>query len=173
MTVEFKGALAKLLKFVTFGVLAVEDDSSENTQVAKITMAEPLTVRGSNPLPNGGTMNHTDNIIYVAADDIAEFEKGCTENPDGTVTYKGAMKLDVSKPKVRQVNGKVEVTQGPKLWLVSVPFNRRGASLRTTTRDAAREAIIALFTPKAEGAGTHAATGITTGGKKLEPVETK
>jgi hypothetical protein len=139
--VELKGLIAKFIKNITFKVESIEDDSSENAQVLRVKVSEQITVTGSQPLSNGGKMVWKDDVIYVGPDDIEAFQKGLKE--DGT--YEGSLKLDVSKPWTRMKNGKTEVTKSPKLWLRAVRFDKGGNELRNTTRQAANNAILALF----------------------------
>lgn len=144
MAVEFKGALANLVKKTEFVVVSVEDESSEENDVLRIEIKDKITVTGSNPLPNGGAMRHEDNIIYVAGEDVSLFQKGCQE-VDGQTIYSGSLKMDVSKPKFRTNNGVTEVVKAAKLWLTSVKFNKKGNALRADSRDAGRNALLKLF----------------------------
>lgn len=142
--VEFKGALAKLVKKTEFEVLNVEDESSEQNNVLRIEIAEKIKVTGSNPLPNGAPMVHAEAVIWVAGNDVETFMSGVTEK-DGKTFYSGDLKLDVSKPKTKMENGAAVITKPARLWLTAVKFNKRGNELRSESRDAGKNAILKLF----------------------------
>lgn len=165
--VEFKGALANLIKKVSFVVVNVEDESSEETDVLRVEIAEELTITGSNPLDNGEKMIHKDNVVYVAGDDIEAFQNALKPTDvEGEFLYEGNLKLDVSKPKFRVVNGEVKITKSPKLWLVSVKFNKRGNALRNDTQAKGRNAILKLFGQKVPDETTGATTPEVTASKQ-------
>lgn len=148
--VTLTGPLAKLVKKTRLVLLSVDDDSSKNTDVIRVELKEKLRVKGSNPLPNGKDMIHSEDFLFVAAEDVPLFMANVKEEDDGTIVYEGPLKLDVSKPKGGIVNGQWVWRTQPKLWLVSTLFSRRGGELIQNSQDTMRDALNALFAPPEE-----------------------
>lgn len=173
MAVELKG-LGGFIKKTLLNIVSIEDDSSENTQVLKITLAEKKRVRGSLPLDNGKPCMWEDSVMYIAQPndelegDITLFLKGIQNkkddddnfipNEDGYIRYEGTMKEDVAKPKIRIVGGVEKVIKEPRLWLRSVSFAKGGQALSQDTRAKQGTAIANLFASLEEGPETPAPT---------------
>lgn len=172
-------------------ITQVDDESSDQTEVKILRLAQPITATGSNPTPTGGKMQLISNEVWVAADDIDEFLQGAVVE-NGQLKYKGPMHLDVSKPNGRtNANGEYVITKPAKVWLTKVKFSRSGGQLRTkaatsldglianmfagkpldlTSPDNAFKVGNAFEQPAPDANGT-APTGNTGGGKqKAEPV---
>lgn len=152
--VQLTGPLAKLQKKTRIRILAVDDDSSKQTDVLVVEMFEKMRIKGSNPLPNGKDMWWTEDKLYIAADDIPVFNQGVKEvqgqNGEVEVWYEGPLKLDVSKPRGSIVNGAWVWRTQPKLWLLSTLFSRRGSELIQNTQETMRGALNTLFAPPEE-----------------------
>ena len=177
--------LNKLVKSQEIFIERMEDDSSSLTKNCKVFLAKTISHIGSQvvALAEGqvqpvGIQNATH--LYVNGDlekvmsgeetdsDLAKFVEGLEPNPDGDgFIYKGILKLDVSKPKVRSVNGKPQVTNPANLWLVSVNFNRRRGDLLQQQRADQANATAAFFSGLLNAAGA----GATNIGKASTPVE--
>lgn len=136
--------LQKFIKSTGLVIDVIEDDSSADTEVKILFLANPVNAVGSNPTPEGKEMRVTGSKVYVAAEDIDKMLEGLTEK-DGKLVYNGSMHLDVSKPKVRTVNGQAQVTAAAKIWLTATKFNRRGAALQTKQRNDLSSVINSFF----------------------------
>jgi len=121
--------LKKFIKSTGLVIDVIEDDSSADTEVKILLLAEPVNAVGSNPTPEGKEMRVTGRKVYVAAEDVDKMLDGLTEQ-DGKLVYNGPMHLDVSKPKIRTVNGQPQVTAAAKIWLTATKFSRRGVALQ-------------------------------------------
>lgn len=138
-------SLKKFLKQTKLVILSIEDDSSEETKVLKLTLAEPTTAIGSNVTDTGAEMKLLNvTTVYVAADDIEKFMATAEEDGD-IINYEGSMKLDVSRPNGRLVNGVFAITKPSKAFLTSVAFNKRGNGLRADRTAALSAAIAGIF----------------------------
>lgn len=126
--------LKKFTKSTGLVISVIEDDSSADTEVKILLLAEPVNAVGSNPTPDGKEMRVTGSKVYVAAEDVEKMLDGLTEQ-DGKLVYNGPMHLDVSKPKIRTVNGQAQITAAAKIWLTATKFSRRGAALQTQQRN--------------------------------------
>ena len=145
-----QASLKKFLKQTKLVILSIEDDSSENTKVLKLTLAEPITAVGSNVTDSGAEMKLANvTTVYVAAEDIDKFMETAEEEGDN-VTYEGSMKLDVSRPNGRIVNGAFQITKPSKVFLTAVAFNKRGNGLRQDRTAALSAAIAGIFGKVAE-----------------------
>lgn len=136
-----------LLKFVTLtelAILKVEDESSENTDMYVLHLADKIGATSSIPAPNGQPMKVTDNKVFVGGENIEKFMADCTEK-DGVLIYKGKMHLDVSKPSIRDVNGEPTVTKPARIWLTAVKFSRSGGQLRNQRQQTLNNVINGLF----------------------------
>lgn len=150
--------LSKFIKQTGFVIEAMEDDSSENVKLVKLTLAQEVSAVGSNPTDQGMDMKLKGKTVIVqgaldGSEPESDFNKmleGCEEK-NGALHYSGPLKLDVSKPKVRFVNGEPTVTQAPRLWLVSVSFSKRGGGLRQQQRKGLSDVLTQFFgAPKQE-----------------------
>lgn len=152
--VELTGPLAKLLKKTKLRILAVDDDSSRNTDLLKVELPEQIRIKGSNPLPNGKDMWWVADNLIVGPEDIKIFNAGIKEitNAKGEVEmwYEGPLKLDVAKPKGSMVNGQWVWRQQPRIWLVSTLFSRRGSDMIQDSQESMRGALNSLFAPPEE-----------------------
>lgn len=173
-----KSILGKFLKLTSLVVVAIEDDSSENTTIHKLILGEPVSCTGSNVTDSGAplTINNVKEV-YVAGEDFDTFMEDVEEDGD-VLRYKGKLKLDVSKPKGKVGrDGKAIITKPAKAWLVSVAFNKRGGSLIANNRSLLSDAVAAIFGKVAEDGKFTAPSAITTAasageGKPLQPVDT-
>lgn len=126
-----KEDLLKFSKSVELAITAIEDDSSNDTEVKVLILSGDVTATGSIPTPDGRDMKVKGNKVYVAQENIEEMLKD-TEEKDGVLVYKGPMHLDVSKPGTRtDANGNLVVTKAAKIWLTKTKFSRASAGLRT------------------------------------------
>lgn len=162
-----KETLKKFIKLTNLQVVSIEDDSTDNTEVKKLILAESVTAVGSIPTPQGGQMTLNTKTVFVAGDDIEKFLADATEEDD-IIKYEGAMKLDVSKPRFRAgANGAMEVSKASNAWLVSTSFAKRGGQLRTDSRAKLNDAISDMF----KTAVNQMATSTSVAATELEPVE--
>lgn len=154
--------LGKLLKGTTLHIVAIEDESGEETEVKVLHLADEVKAQSSLPISTGEYMNATSNKIYVAgADNIDAFMKDTDENPDGSFTYKGGMHLDVSKPKGRTVRGKFAITTPARVWLTKTKFSRLGGKAQEDRQENLNTVLSSIFGGgKVFAAG--AATDVTT-----------
>lgn len=152
------GKLSSLIKDLELNVVEVSDESTADTEVYKITLANELTAKGSNVLPDGKPMVMTGREVWIAAEDIQKFEENFD---DAAKTYKGKLKLDVSKPNGRVVNGVFTVTKAPKIWLTAIPFNKRGQALVNDRRGELNKMMVNLFGGGAVSTGAVTTTGTT------------
>lgn len=136
--------LQRFIKSTGLVISVIEDDSSADTEVKILFLAEPVNAVGSNPTPEGKEMRVSGSKVYVAAEDIDKMLEGLTEK-DGKLVYNGSMHLDVSKPKIRNVNGVPTVTAAAKIWLTSTKFSRRGAALQQQQRNDLSNVINKFF----------------------------
>lgn len=140
--------LKKFIKTNELIIDTVEKDDSPTQKMLKITLKRKLpSVTGSNVTPDGDpmTLKNVD-VVYVATEEtIEEFVNGLDE-VDGTLVYKGDLKLDVSKPAGRyNRDGEYEVTKPAKVWLTKVNFNRMGGELVQKNRDGLKSVMAKLF----------------------------
>lgn len=126
--------LKKFIKSTGLVINGIEDDSSADTEVKILLLAEPVNAVGSNPTGDGKEMRVSGSKVYVAAEDVEKMLDGLSEQ-DGKLVYNGPMHLDVSKPKIRNVNGTPTITAAAKIWLTATKFSRRGAALQTQQRN--------------------------------------
>lgn len=149
--------LKKFMRQTKLRIVSIEDDSSTNTKLLKVTLAEPLAKVVSSNVTDTGAPIFATNVkeLTVAEDDIEKFYEGCEDDGD-TLVYSGNMKLDVSRPNGRMVNGNFVITKPAKAWLVSVAFNRRGATMQQDKASALSSALKALF---GDGGQSAAAVG--------------
>lgn len=144
--------LSKLEPKIEFLIKNVADDSSapgpdgeEGTVVKILHLAQPVTAEGSIPNDKGKFPAIRDNKIYVAGDDVTALALGLTENTDGTLSYKGSLKYDVSRPKYSVVRGRTVLTAPARIWLTSVSFRRKGRQLAADNRQKVRTSIDEIY----------------------------
>lgn len=149
-----KALLGRFLKTTRLVIESIEDDSGENSKIAKITLAEPVSTAGSQFTDTGAVVRIDNAVVAFVAGDVANPEpgsdleallNGCTETADGKLVYEGPLKMDVNKPRVSFRNGAAQVTNPSKLWITSVAFNRRGAGLRAQSQAALSDVMKQLF----------------------------
>jgi hypothetical protein len=155
--------LGKIVKSVKLTIVSIEDESTTNSQVLRVELAEDVPATGSMPLSDGSFPKKTSNVIYVGQGNedekgsITAFMEGLKKNDDGEVEYdadgfahyEGPMKLDISKPRIR--NGKV--VKEPRVWLTTVRFANGAQTLINENRTSTDNAILKLFgRPVAEAA---------------------
>jgi hypothetical protein len=166
--------LKKFIKKTDLVISAVEDDSSENTQILKLTLAEKVpSIKGSNPTDQGQDMvlREVETVYIAGDDDIEAFKKDADlDEASGIISYKGPMKLDVSKPNGRFVNNVFVITKPAKAWLTSVGFNKRGAGLRSDRQSGLSAAVAKFFTD--QGAAAPQPQNVIGSAKDLTPVDT-
>lgn len=171
---KFAAVAGKFVKTTLLKILHMEDDSSENTKLVKVTFAEKITAIGSNVTDAGAEMKYSQDHAWLQGNidgtevdsDFNKLVEGLEEK-NGVLEYKGPLKMDVSKPKSRIVNGVPTVTTPPKLWIVSVNFSRRGRGLREEQAKGLSTVLKDFF-----GAGKDPVTGAPVD-KKREIVDTQ
>lgn len=136
----------------------LEDDSSERTSTCKVTLVNPISTVGSGTteeghpikIENATTARVNGNLKNVlegteTESDLAKLLAGCKLEKRGdkeVLVYKGTeLKWDVSRPKFRYVNGVAQPSQPPRLWVVSIAFDRLAGNLRADRLNANREAL--------------------------------
>ena len=133
------------IKKTTFVVSEIEEDAGVNSDTAVLKLETPLVgVFSRNFVDEKGNPIKVDaEEVRVSQEDWEDFKKGYND-ADGT--YEGQLKLDVSKPKGQmQADGSFKITQGARVWLVSVPFHKRGQALRQGRQTAMADALKAIF----------------------------
>jgi hypothetical protein len=167
--------LSKFIKQTEIIISSVEEDNSETSKIFKLTLAQPVRAEGSNVTPDGQKMVIPDaKEVFVHESDHDAFMADCEEGEGDTLVYRGSLKLDVSKPNGRTVNGAFVVTKPAKAWLTSVAFSKRGGTLRTDRQNNLNQAIKQIFGGAADNiAGTPivSAASLTAPKKNLEPVD--
>jgi hypothetical protein len=147
-----KEDLKKFQKKNRLVVTNIEEDKTENTTNQILTLGEPVAkVVGTNPTDSGAEM-YLENVVKVLIngteeDETSDFGRFMKESrvEGDAIIYEGGMKLDVSKPNGRMVNGNFVITKAAKAWLCSVTFNKRGGKLVADNRAALSAAIGNLF----------------------------
>lgn len=140
--------LKKFIKQTGLVIDSVEDDSSATTPMLKVTLKESIKkVIGSNVIATGDPLFLNDvTTVHIATQaEIDKFTEGLEEDEHGTLVYKGAMKLDVSKPDGRYNGDKFEITKPAKCWLTSIAFNKSGGQLVQKRREGLGEALAKIF----------------------------
>lgn len=151
ISIDF-GKFAKFVKTTELKITAIENDSSEETAMIKVSLFDNITAKGSNMFANK-EMQKTDNMLYVAGDDVELFKKGLVVDEqgepvvdsDGCISYKGDLKLDVAKPKGRLVDGEFQVTKPMRIFLTSVSFAKKGDAFRSENNQKRQNALLELF----------------------------
>ena len=142
-------SLKKFLKTLKLKVVSVKQERTEpneqnpqGSEILTLELAEQLDfVEGTQLEPTSARNFRVNNVrtVIVAGDDIATFMDEAEEDADGKhINYEGTMTLDVSKPKVNR-NGEVSVPS--RVFLTSVPFNRRGTQLRQKRANVVKDNI--------------------------------
>lgn len=133
------------IKKTSLLISEIEEEAGVNSDTAVLKLETPLDGVSSRNFVDvkGNPIKVNTEEVRVSQDDWEEFKKGYND-ADGT--YEGQMKLDVSKPKGQmQADGTFKITQGAKVWLVSVPFHKRGQALRSNRQTAMADALKAIF----------------------------
>lgn len=106
----------------------------------------------------GGFRRKTDGpvefIEVVGEENINDFITNSVENPDGSATYKGSMKIDVTD--IIVYGGKI--VRGPVAMLSSETFAEYGNRRRNEIRDEKDEYRSKVFTKVGEGSGAASST---------------
>lgn len=106
------------------------------TPILRVTLVEKIEARRS-ILSEGRVIPAYDDTINIVGDvDIEDFELNSEENADGTITYTGHMKLDVSEPKV--FNG---VMSPARIFLTGENFAARSKRMRADYAETKRMMI--------------------------------
>jgi hypothetical protein len=142
MAVKIEGILAKLIKPTKVKIVAVIDDSSSRNDVLKVTMSEAYEATASKALPNGAPMKVKSEVFSVGASDIKAFTEGLKDNEDGTFTYEGNLKFDVSAPRF---NDDGSVRKPAALWLTSTAFSKLNGINREEKSKKDENALLRLF----------------------------
>lgn len=154
------------IKKTSLVIAEIEEDAGVNSDTAVLKLEAPLYgVSSRNFVDEKGNPIKVDaEEVRVSQDDWEEFKKGYNDD-DGS--YEGQLKLDVSKPKGQmQADGTFKITQGARVWLVSVPFHKRGQALRSSRQTAMTEAMKAIF-----GSGAASTPSAPNTAPKQEPVK--
>lgn len=141
-----KASLAKFIKQTNLRIIDIVDESTPDTEVYRLNLAEPITAIGSNVTDKGAEMR-LNNVtsLMVAGEDYVAFTEQAEEVGD-EIHYTGKMKVDVSRPKGRQNrDGSFTITRAPQAWLTAVAFNKKGGDLQRAAKVSLSDAVAQLF----------------------------
>lgn len=135
--------LSEVVKPLELNIVGIDVDMDGDNTFVRLTLAEKSHFRSSQMFDGHElrTQEPTDQVTVAGDADIAELEANTVDHGDGTFTYKGLAKIDVSKPKT--FNGVVTVP--PRAFLTLTPFSKRATTFRKANREQTKSALDAFF----------------------------
>lgn len=108
-------------------------ENEETIPVIRLTLVNKVEARSSRLIDGRSLPAYDDQVMIVGNEDIQLFEEQANEEADGTISYEGEMKLDVSAPRI--IRGEKIPA---RIFLTADSFNNRSKRMRQQNREAAK-----------------------------------
>jgi hypothetical protein len=131
--------LKKFMKQLELEIIRVEDDSTADTEVLRLVLSNPINAKSSILAENGDFIYMNSNEIFVSNENVDAFFQAVEEKGD-KMYYKGALKLDVSKPLGwKNKSGVWELKKPSRIWLTALTFDKLSRTGKDDNRDGLSE----------------------------------